>query len=51
MFVLLSAAMPSRLLTAFPEGTPVLRTTLDEAVERASRLSLARPIGHEAATA
>ncbi|MCG7346827.1 ATP-dependent DNA helicase [Sphingomonas sp. ACRSK] len=51
MFVLLSAAMPSRLLTAFPEGTPVLRTTLDEAVERASRLSLARPLGHEAATA
>ncbi|MFZ3484322.1 ATP-dependent DNA helicase [Sphingomonas sp. 3-13AW] len=51
MFVLLSAAMPSRLLTAFPEGTPVLRTTLDEAVERASRLSLARSIGHEAATA
>ncbi|MFV0624159.1 ATP-dependent DNA helicase [Sphingomonas sp. ac-8] len=51
MFVLLSAAMPSRLLTAFPEGTPVVRTTLDEAVERASRLSLARPLGHEAATA
>ncbi|MBB3912146.1 ATP-dependent DNA helicase [Sphingomonas desiccabilis] len=51
MFVLLSAAMPSRLLTAFPEGTPVSRTTLDEAVERASRLSLARPLGHEAATA
>jgi len=31
-FVLLSAAMPSRLLSAFPEGTPVLRVTLDEAV-------------------
>ncbi|HWK37161.1 helicase C-terminal domain-containing protein, partial [Sphingomonas sp.] len=33
-FVLLSAAMPSRLLTAFPDGTPVHRVTLEEAVER-----------------
>ena len=33
-FVLLSAAVPSRLLTAFPEGTPVTRVTLDEAVAR-----------------
>ena len=31
-FVLLSAAMPSRLLTAFPPGTQVRRVTLDEAV-------------------
>ncbi len=31
-FVLLSAAMPSRLLTAFPAGTQVRRVTLDEAV-------------------
>jgi ATP-dependent DNA helicase DinG len=31
-FVLLSAAMPSRLLTAFPAGTRVRRVTLDEAV-------------------
>ena len=39
-FVLLSAAMPSRLLAAFPPGAPVLRVTLDEAVARvASRLS------------
>ncbi|TDN82902.1 ATP-dependent DNA helicase DinG [Stakelama pacifica] len=38
MFVLLSAAMPSRLLSAFPEGTPVTRMTLDEAVMRAQRL-------------
>ncbi|MBB5719139.1 ATP-dependent DNA helicase DinG [Stakelama sediminis] len=38
-FVLLSAAMPSRLLSAFPEGTPVTRLTLDEAVLRAQRLS------------
>jgi ATP-dependent DNA helicase DinG len=32
VFVILSAAMPSRLLTAFPPGTPVTRVTLDEAV-------------------
>jgi len=39
-FILLSAAMPSRLLAAFPPGAPVLRVTLDEAVARvASRLS------------
>jgi ATP-dependent DNA helicase DinG len=31
-FVLLSAAVPSRLLTAFPPGTNVRRVTLDEAV-------------------
>ncbi|MEL7199241.1 MAG: ATP-dependent DNA helicase [Pseudomonadota bacterium] len=33
-FVVLSAAFPSRLLTAFPEGTQVRRVTLDEAVQR-----------------
>ena len=33
-FVVLSAAFPSRLLTAFPSGTPVLRLTLDEALHR-----------------
>ena len=32
VFVLLSSAVPSRLLTAFPAGTPVHRVTLDEAV-------------------
>jgi ATP-dependent DNA helicase DinG len=32
VFVILSAAMPSRLLTAFPPGTPVRRVTLDDAV-------------------
>ncbi len=31
-FVILSAAMPSRLLTAFPPGTPVRRVTLEDAV-------------------
>ncbi|MEM1050784.1 MAG: ATP-dependent DNA helicase [Pseudomonadota bacterium] len=33
-FVVLSAAFPSRLLTAFPEGTMVRRVTLDEALGR-----------------
>jgi ATP-dependent DNA helicase DinG len=32
-FVLLSSAVPSRLLTAFPPGTPVRRVTLEEAVQ------------------
>ncbi|MBR0552943.1 ATP-dependent DNA helicase [Stakelama marina] len=47
MFVLLSAAMPSRLLSAFPEGTPVTRMTLDEAIVRAQRLSSVRTMVHE----
>ncbi len=33
-FVVLSAAFPSRLLTAFPPGTPIHRVTLDEALQR-----------------
>ncbi|MCB2048769.1 MAG: ATP-dependent DNA helicase [Novosphingobium sp.] len=32
-FVVLSAAFPSRLLDAFPSGTPVDRVTLDEALQ------------------
>lgn len=49
MFVLLSAAMPSRLLDAFPQGVRVSRVPLDEAVNRVrQRLSTAGPIGHEA---
>ncbi len=32
-FVMLSAAFPSRLLTAFPEGTPIRRVTLAEALQ------------------
>jgi len=47
MFVLLSAAMPSRLLTAFPPGVKIERVTLDEAVLRASRLPSAAPVVHE----
>jgi ATP-dependent DNA helicase DinG len=30
----LSAAFPSRLLGAFPPGTPIRRVTLDEALQR-----------------
>ncbi|MBX7540946.1 ATP-dependent DNA helicase [Qipengyuania sphaerica] len=36
-FVVLSPAFPSRLLSAFPEGTPVHRVTLDEALKRVER--------------
>ncbi len=33
-FVVLSPAFPSRLLGAFPKGAPVIRCTLDEALQR-----------------
>jgi ATP-dependent DNA helicase DinG len=33
-FVVLSPAIPSRLLSAFPKGTPVSRISLDEALQR-----------------
>jgi ATP-dependent DNA helicase DinG len=33
-FVVLSPAFPTRLLSAFPEGTPVTRLTLEEALQR-----------------
>lgn len=46
-FVLLSAASPSRLLDAFPPGTPVSRVSLDEAVARV-RLSLSPSLRHGA---
>lgn len=39
VFVILSAAMPSRLLTAFPAGTPIERVTLDEAAKRVAALT------------
>ena len=47
-FVLLSAATPSRLLDAFPPGTPIRRLTLDEAVEHARRLSSVSSLGQKA---
>jgi ATP-dependent DNA helicase DinG len=33
-FVVLSSAFPSRLLSAFPPGTPVTRLSLEEALHR-----------------
>ncbi len=49
MFVLLSAATPSRLLTAFPPRVQVSRVTLDMAIACvAKRLSSAQPLGHQA---
>ncbi|MDE2042343.1 MAG: ATP-dependent DNA helicase [Alphaproteobacteria bacterium] len=51
-FVILSAACPSRLLTAFPPGTPIIRLTLDAAVARTKNahkgLSTPPPVGQEA---
>ena len=47
MFVLLSAATPSRLLTAFPPGVQVRRVSFAEALERVrSRLSTESTLGH-----
>ena len=49
-FVLLSAAMPSRLLSAFPPGVPIARVPLEEAIIRVTqRLSTAAALGHEVA--
>ena len=49
IFVILSAAVPSRLLSAFPQGAPVVRVTLDEAVVRiATRLPTLPSIVHHA---
>lgn len=41
-FVILSAAMPSRLLSAFPPAVPIRRVTLDEAV-----ISVSERLGFE----
>jgi ATP-dependent DNA helicase DinG len=50
LFVLLSPATPSRLLSAFPPGVAIRRLPLDEAVARVrDRLSSGSPIGHQAA--
>ena len=35
-FIVLSSAFPSRLLSAFPAGTPIRRVTLEEALQRVS---------------
>ncbi|MGE4322547.1 MAG: ATP-dependent DNA helicase [Sphingobium sp.] len=47
-FVILSAAMPSRLLSAFPTGTPVRRLTLDEAIIAISAKSADDGLGEKA---
>jgi ATP-dependent DNA helicase DinG len=39
-FVVLSAALPSRLLSAFPAGVPIRRIPLDEAITRVAERSL-----------
>ncbi|MEC3951255.1 ATP-dependent DNA helicase [Sphingobium sp. HWE2-09] len=52
-FVILSAAMPSRLLSAFPPGTPIRRLTLDEAIiavsvqSRDQSLGAGTALGHQ----
>ena len=48
VFVLLSAATPSRLLTAFPPGVGIHRVTLDEAIVSVSALSSRRALVQEA---
>ncbi len=47
-FVILSAAMPSRLLSAFPADVPILRMPLDEAIARVrARLGSATQAAHQ----
>jgi ATP-dependent DNA helicase DinG len=48
VFVILSAAMPSRLLAAFPPGVPVARVPLDVAIARVEeRLAAGAPAPRE----
>jgi ATP-dependent DNA helicase DinG len=48
MFVLLSAATPTRLLAAFPPGVPIRRVPLSEAIERVRNgLSTGGAFGHQ----
>jgi ATP-dependent DNA helicase DinG len=50
MFVLLSAATPTRLLSAFPPGVSVRRVLLADAIDRVrSRLSTETGFGHQPA--
>ncbi len=46
-FVVLSAAFPSRLLSAFPAGTTIRRVTLEEALQRVSAGVFEAPAQHE----
>jgi ATP-dependent DNA helicase DinG len=43
VFVILSAAMPSRLLRAFPPGVPIHRLRLDETIARVEQRLTVRP--------
>ncbi|MEJ7925943.1 ATP-dependent DNA helicase [Sphingobium sp. AN641] len=47
-FVILSAAMPSRLLSAFPGGVPIRRVTLDQAIIAVSADSCGDGLGEGA---
>ncbi|WP_391562183.1 ATP-dependent DNA helicase [Novosphingobium sp.] len=49
-FVVLSAAFPSRLLSAFPPGTPVTRLTLDQALHRVASSVSHQPVQQESQT-
>jgi len=40
--VMLSPSFPSRLLSAFPEGTPIRRLPLDEAVNHVAAANVER---------
>jgi len=41
--VILSAAMPSRLLSAFPAGVPIRRVPLDEAIAHVAGTRFSMP--------
>ena len=43
-FVILSAAMPSRLLSAFPAGVPIRRVPLDEAIAHVAAAGTVSPV-------
>jgi len=47
IFVVLSSAFPSRLLSAFPAGTPITRLTLDQALQRVASGVSRHPIQQE----
>ncbi len=50
LFVILSAAMPSRLLSAFPPGVPIRRVPLDIAIARVAERLAAERIDQPAVT-
>ncbi|HKC02920.1 MAG TPA: ATP-dependent DNA helicase [Sphingomicrobium sp.] len=50
LFVILSAAMPSRLLSAFPPGVPIRRVPLDIAIARVAERLAAERVDQPAVT-